>query len=208
MTAQTVYVIDADSEARVQISRYGKQAGFDVYCFASAEAFWDSPATKAGCVVIDLNTMEDSGTSFLAKIDRECLPLTVMATAKSAKISTVVKCMKAGAVEYIEKPVSALQLVRGIQHTVHVLTRRFLRLSQCRSARELIAGLTERELEVFSQITRGRSNKEVAKHLGISPRTIEIYRAKIMRKMQCESLSCLVEKAARAGIQIEEQMID
>lgn len=197
-TDPTVVVVDDDEAVRDSLKAMLEAEGFAVETFADADAFLEGyRPTPDACLLIDVRMPGMDGIELLTKLaTRVSSPPVIMITGHG-DVPMAVMAMKLGAVDFIEKPFAAETLVRSIRDALAV----------CRAAstatNELdhrLARLTEREREVLEQLVVGRSNKAIALQLGISPRTVEIHRARVMEKMQAHSLSHLVRMALAVGI--------
>jgi two-component system, LuxR family, response regulator FixJ len=194
----TVVVVDDDDAVRDSLQAMLEAEGFAVETFAAAADFLEGyRPTSNSCLVIDVRMPGMDGIELLTKLaTRVSSPPVIMMTGHG-DVPMAVMAMKLGAVDFVEKPFAAATLVRSIRDA----------LAACRPASTAtyeidgrLARLTGRERDVLEQLVVGRSNKEIALELGISPRTVEIHRARVMEKMQAQSLSHLVRMALAAGI--------
>jgi FixJ family two-component response regulator len=173
-------------------------AGFEARTFASARAFLDSSASPApSCLVLDMHLPDLSGFEIQERIARERAELPVIIVTGHGDIPMTVRAMKAGAVEFLTKPVSAEALLSA----VHGAIERSRVLLEARNSLEELrrrhAALSARECEVMALVVRGQMNKQVAGELGISEVTVKAHRGKLMRKMRARSLAELVTMASR-----------
>lgn len=196
-----VYVVDDDRAMRESLEFLLETAGFSVKLFESAAGFLDVASTLGfGCVVSDVQMPGMDGMDLLRRLkaDRTCLPVVIMTG--HGDIPLAVEAIKLGALEFLEKPFGDEQLIGAIR-TALELGRESAKseaIASDLSAR--IASLSPRERQVMDGLVAGRSNKLIARDHDISPRTIEVYRANVMTKMQARSLSELVRLALRAGL--------
>jgi len=196
-----VFVIDDDEAMRDSLEFLLGSANFDVTLFESAQHFLDAlPGVEFGCVVSDVRMPGIDGIELLKRLkaNRSTIPVLIMTG--HGDVPLAVEAMKLGAVDFLEKPFEddrligmidialkqALSGVRSEAVTVEIAAR--------------IAGLSPRERQVMEGLIAGLSNKLIAREYDISPRTIEVYRANVMTKMQAGSLSELVRLAMRAGV--------
>jgi FixJ family two-component response regulator len=189
-----VYVVDDDNAVRESLSWLLRSAGLDAETCVSAEDFVDRyRPDRPGCVVLDLRMPGMSGLQLQEKLAETDIRVPIVMISGHGDVQTAVKAMKAGAVDFIEKPFNDQLLLDAIQKSVDrdVAARRM----RCRdvSIRVRYAQLSPRERQVFDHLVRGSRNADVARALGISRRTAEAHRAKLMAKMEAHSLAELVE---------------
>lgn len=196
-----VYVIDDDRAMRESLEFLLNAAGFSVRVFDSAIGFLERASSlEFGCVVSDLQMPGMNGMDLLRRLksDRTALPVVLMTG--HGDIPLAVEAIKLGAIEFLEKPFGDDQLLGAIR-TALVLSKETVRsgaIAGDLSAR--VKSLSPRERQVMDGLVAGLSNKLIARDYDISPRTIEVYRANVMTKMQARSLSELVRLALRAGL--------
>jgi two-component system response regulator FixJ len=194
----TVVVVDDDEAVRDSLQAMLEAEGFAVETFAAAEDFLESYAPKPdSCLLVDVRMPGMDGIELLTKLaTRVNSPPVIMITGHG-DVPMAVMAMKLGAVDFVEKPFAAATLERSIRDALAVCRPASTATSEIDRR---LARLTQREREVLEQLVVGRSNKAIALELGISPRTVEIHRARVMEKMQADSLSHLVRMALAAGI--------
>jgi two-component system response regulator FixJ len=196
-----VFVIDDDEAMRDSLEFLLGSANFDVTLFELAQHFLDAlPGVQFGCVVSDVRMPGIDGIELLKRLKASRSTIPVLIMTGHGDVPLAVEAMKLGAVDFLEKPFEddrligmidialkqALSGVRSEAVTVEIAAR--------------IAGLSPRERQVMEGLIAGLSNKLIAREYDISPRTIEVYRANVMTKMQAGSLSELVRLAMRAGV--------
>jgi two-component system response regulator FixJ len=196
-----VYVIDDDEAMRDSLNFLLDSANYKVTLFESAMAFLDAlPGLEFGCVVSDVRMPGLDGIELLKrmKADHSTFPIVIMTG--HGDVPLAVEAMKLGAVDFLEKPFEDDRLVAMIETAINRAepAARSEALTQEIAAR--IASLSPRERQVMDGLIAGLSNKLIARDYDISPRTIEVYRANVMTKMQANSLSELVRLAMRAGL--------
>jgi two-component system response regulator FixJ len=196
-----VYVIDDDPAMRDSLNFLLGSAGFEVLLFESALAFLDIlPALDFGCVVSDVRMPGVDGIDLLRRLqaDRKTLPVVIMTG--HGDVPLAVEAMKLGAVDFLEKPFEDDRLVGMILASLRQDEdgAKIEAVTVDLAAR--IASLSPRERQVLDGLIAGRPNKLIARDFDISPRTIEVYRANVMTKMQAGSVSELVRLAIRAGL--------
>lgn len=195
-----VHVVDDDEAVRDSLATLLEAAGFSVSTYASAAAFLevleDAPS---GCVVTDVQMPEISGLELLRRLSDRLPQFPVIVLTGAADVPMAVEALKNGALDLIEKPYSAAAIVAAVSQALTQLQAHSNRASRKSENAERLAALSVREREVLEGVLKGQSNKEIARDLGISPRTVEAYRANLMMKMGAESLSELVRMAIEAS---------
>jgi two-component system response regulator FixJ len=196
-----VYVIDDDEAMRDSLSFLLESAGFDVTLFESALKFLDArPELAFGCVVSDVRMPGLDGIELLKRMKTRPGAFPIIIMTGHGDIPLAVEAMKLGAIDFLEKPFEDDRLITMIELAIRQAepAAKSEALTQDIVAR--IATLSPRERQVMDGLIAGLSNKLIARDYDISPRTIEVYRANVMTKMQANSLSELVRLAMRAGI--------
>lgn len=194
MTSHTiVHVIDDDEALRDSIRMFLINEGLDVRTYASADAFLAGLGpSPVGCIVTDVRMPGMSGMDLLAEIARIGLALPVIVVTGHADVPLAVRAMKKGAVDLLEKPFQGEELVEAVRRALAVGRDTQLSALSAQEAQARLATLTARETEVLDRLVRGQPNKIIAYEMGISPRTVEVHRANVMRKTEAGSLSELV----------------
>jgi two-component system, LuxR family, response regulator FixJ len=196
-----VYVIDDDEAMRDSLSFLLESAGFDVTLFESALKFLDAlPELAFGCVVSDVRMPGLDGIELLKRMKTRPGAFPIIIMTGHGDIPLAVEAMKLGAIDFLEKPFEDDRLIAMIEMAIQQAepAAKSEALTQDIVAR--IATLSPRERQVMDGLIAGLSNKLIARDYDISPRTIEVYRANVMTKMQANSLSELVRLAMRAGM--------
>jgi RNA polymerase sigma factor (sigma-70 family) len=197
-----VHVVDDDASFRTAIERRLKKAGYEVTTYPSAQHLLDRlpDENRPGCILLDVRIPGLSGPELQGRLSELGSTLPIVFLTGHADVATTVQAIKAGADDFLTKPVSSDQLLRTIQRAMahHEATREAK--SKLDIVRAHIAALTPREHEVFELVIRGKTNKEVANALGATERTIKAHRHRVMEKMQVQSLAELVSLAERVGV--------
>lgn len=191
-----VHIIDDDPDVRQSLAFLLSSAGLAVQIHDSAVSFLKiMPEIKVGCVVTDIRMPGMDGLELQRRLLELKVNLPVIVMTGHGDVSLAVEAMRTGALDFIEKPFedeTMLSAVRAaLAHHVNDAERR----ARASTIQERIGQLSDREREVLDRLVAGKANKVIAHELGISPRTVEVYRAHVMTKMQAESLSELVRMA-------------
>lgn len=197
-----VHIVDDDASFRTALERRLKLAGYRVATYASARQLLDQlPGDEeAGCILLDVRIPGMSGPELQTRLNELESTLPIVFLTGHADTATTVQAIKAGAEDFLTKPIASVQLMEAIDRAVarHELARS--RRTRVESLRALLAKLTPRERQVFDQIVRGRINKQIGYELGTTERTIKAHRHQVMEKMQVQSLAELVSIAERLGV--------
>ena len=192
----TVYIVDDEFSIRDSLKLLLESANFTVKCFESAVDFLENyDFNQAGCLILDVLMPAMSGIELQDVLVKKGINIPIIFISGHGDVTTSSKAFRAGAVDFFEKPFDNQTLLNRIDEA---LTHEIESLEKNKLKRELLKRLntlTPREQEVFKLITNSYSNKEAAKILGISHRTIDVHRAHIMEKMQAENLSDLIVMA-------------
>ena len=205
MTDEYVFVVDDDADVRDSMRLLLEVAGLKVCNYTSARQFLDDNSVKQGCLVADIRMPDMSGLELQEEVAKRHLDLPVIIMTGHGDVPLAVRAMKAGAVDFLEKPFDDERMLASVRRALEIGSRARSRNAEAVAAKNLLASLTPRERGVLDKLVQGRSNKVVAYELGISPRTVEIHRAHIMGKMDASSLSDLVrvvlaaEQASNGG---------
>ncbi|CUU20633.1 response regulator transcription factor FixJ [Bradyrhizobium barranii] len=196
-----VYIIDDDEAMRDSLNFLLDSSGFGVTLFDDAQAFLDVlPGLAFGCVVSDVRMPGIDGIELLKRMKAQQSPFPILIMTGHGDVPLAVEAMKLGAVDFLEKPFEDDRLITMIETAIRQAepAAKNEAISQDIAAR--VASLSPRERQVMEGLIAGLSNKLIAREYDISPRTIEVYRANVMTKMQANSLSELVRLAMRAGM--------
>jgi RNA polymerase sigma factor (sigma-70 family) len=197
-----IHVVDDDASFRTAIERRLKKAGYDVTGYSSARQLLDRvpDESQPGCILLDVRIPDLSGPELQDRLAELGSTLPIVFLTGFADVPTTVRTIKAGAEDFLTKPVSSEQLLRAIERAMahHEASRGQKR--KLDSFRELLASLTPRERQVFELVVQGRINKQVGRELGATERTIKAHRHRVMEKMRVQTLAELVSIAERLGI--------
>jgi two-component system response regulator FixJ len=196
-----IYVIDDDEAVRQSLEFLLKTAGMKVRTFDSAQGFLDVlPEIGAGCVVTDVRMPGITGIDLLRRLKEMGIEIPVIVITGHGDIALAVEAMKIGAIDFLEKPFDDDTLLDAVRASLTRNADTAQRNAELTEIRGRLAALSNRERQVLEGLVAGKANKVIAFDLGISPRTVEIYRANLMTKMAANSLSDLVRMAMMAGI--------
>jgi len=199
--SRNVYVIDDDEAMRDSLNFLLDSAGFVATLFETAQQFLDALPTLAfGCVVSDVRMPGIDGLELLKRLKalRSGFPIVVMTG--HGDVPLAVEAMKLGAMDFLEKPFEDERLIAMIETALRLAEPAAKSDAVAQDIAARIASLSPRERQVMDGLVAGLSNKLIAREYDVSPRTLEVYRANVMTKMQANSLSELVRFAMRAGL--------
>jgi len=193
----TIFILDDDDAVRDSLGMLMESAGYKAETFVSCREFLARPPfPPRACLLLDVHMPEMSGLQLQDEMARRGLKLPVIVMTGQADVPVAVRAMKAGAHDFIEKPFSDEIILGAIRNALTPASK----AAGDPVVAKRIAALTPREHDVMLQMVAGNPNKITAYNLGISPRTVEIHRARVMEKMAARSLSELVRMALAAGI--------
>ena len=196
-----VHVVEDDAVARQWFTDILRSAGHQVKGHADAQEFLDKlDRGIPSCLVLDMLLPGMSGMGLLQHIQNNHLEIPTICVSSYGDVPTAVAAMKAGALDFLEKPVSAQTLLNVVEQASTQHTGRRKSRDTSEEIQGLMARLTPREREVMGMIIAGLSNKEMARQMGLSPKTVEAHRAKLYTKMRADSLADLVRKGIEGNI--------
>jgi FixJ family two-component response regulator len=195
-----VHVVDDDESTRIASMRLLKGAGYDVRVYATADEFLARLPDGPGCLLLDLELPGPSGLDLQERLATADNPLPVVFLSGHGEIPDSVRAMKAGAVDFLTKPVEVFVLLDAVARAIaRDADNRDLRARQ-NQTQSRYSLLTPREREVFAHLISGQLNKQVGFDLGISERTTKLHRRQVLDKMRADSIADLVRMAADLGI--------
>ena len=202
LSSPPVFVVDDDASVRRALARLIKSADHPVQTFASAREFLgtNADAEEAACLVLDVRMPDVSGIDLQRELQTINRNLPIVFITGHGDIPMSVKAMKAGAVDFLPKPVKDTDLLRAIEQAVARSVHDRAERDELEDIQRRVEKLTPREREVMALVVRGLLNKQIAFDLGTVEKTIKVHRARVMKKMQVGSLVELVRVAEKVGI--------
>jgi FixJ family two-component response regulator len=197
----TVFLLDDEPGMLKALTRLLKAEGLTVQSFTSVKAFLESyrPETLS-CLVLDVAMPELNGLELQDRLTRSGVLVPIVFLTGHGDIPMSVQAIKAGAVDFLTKPVKDAKLLRAVRAALQRAAEQRDLISEIASLRQRYASLTPRESEVMAQVVAGQLNKQIASDLGTGEHTIKVHRARVMEKMGVESLADLVRAAERLGL--------
>jgi RNA polymerase sigma factor (sigma-70 family) len=197
----TVFVVDDDESVRRSLERLVRSVGLNVETFATAREFLsaDRPNWPV-CLVLDVRMPGMSGLDLQEELIAAGYSMPVIFLTGHGDIPMSVRAMKAGAVDFLQKPFSDQDLLDAIHRAIDQDTRARQERTEVSEIQRRVDSLTPREREVLALVVQGRLNKQIAYELGLSEKTVKAHRARVMEKMQADSLAHLVRLADKVGI--------
>ncbi len=202
MSSETiVHVVDDEEQVRKSLAFLLSISGHATRVHASATDFLElAPGLSNAVLITDLRMPDMSGVELIRRLGEVKAMLPTIVITGHADVPMAVEAMKAGAVDFIEKPFADTVLLEAVDRAISELDRRGRNQADAAGIRECVESLTERERQVMHAIVAGLPNKTIAYDLDISPRTVEVHRANVMSKMGAKSLPELVRMVLSAGI--------
>lgn len=190
-----IYIVDDNDDVRETMQLLFESVDLCAESFGSAGEFLDAyPMGQSGCLIADVRMPEMSGLELQEEMVKRSIDLPVIIITGYGDVEMAVNAMKAGAADFIEKPYKEQELLDRVHKAINQSAQKRQESSEEQMVRERLAQLTPRERQVLEFIVDGEPNKRIAYHLGISEKTIEFHRAKIMKKLEAKSLAELVRK--------------
>ncbi len=198
-----IFVVDDDAEMRERLSLALQEEGYDVICFADGAALLSLAKTRVpACIFLEVRVPGKSGLEILKKLRAEDYPAPIFITSGQGDIPTAVEAIRNGALDFIEKPPCNNAMIARVKAAITALSQAQNRTPCAKISALHIPGrepLTRREREVLSRLAVGASNKEVARQLGVSSRTVEGHRASIMKKVGVRNAAELIHRVLSEG---------
>jgi FixJ family two-component response regulator len=201
----TVFIVDDDEAVRDSLAFLMQSVGLQTECFDSADSFLQArPTQRAGCLLLDIRMPGMSGLELQGVLEERGIHLPVIFISGHADVPMAVRALKAGAFDFVEKPYNDQLLLDCVQRAIEADRQQRQSEAQLDEWRALMATLTPREQEVMELVVNGAANKVISATLGVSLKTVEAHRARVMDKLKADSISHLVRmnvvlKAAQNG---------
>ena len=198
----TIHIVDDDASLRTALERRLKKAGYEVATYPSAQQLLDRlpDDNGPGCILLDVRMPGLSGPELQTRLVELGSTLPIIFLSGFADVRTTVKTIKAGAEDFLTKPVTSEQILSAIERAMAHHQSLRATTHRLNALRTLLESLTPREHQVFDLVVQGKINKQIAQRLGTTERTIKAHRYKVMEKMGVQSLAELVSIAARLGV--------
>lgn len=199
-TEPTVFIVDDDQEVREAIQLLMESVGLTARSFASAQAYLDQfDSDSPGCLIVDVRMKGMSGLDLQQRLAQAPIHPPVIVITGHGDVPMAVRAVKAGAVDFIEKPFNDQTLLDAVHRAFDQDARNRGQASRLADIEERLTRLTPREREILDQVIAGKRNKVISLDLGISQSTVEAHRAKVMEKMEARSLSDLMRMMMAIG---------
>ena len=196
MPSELVMLVDDDPSVAKSLNRVFRSVGLDVETYASGESFLTrEPPNCPSCLVLDVRMPDTSGLDLQETLNQNKMEIPIVFITGHADVPTSVRAMKAGAVDFIEKPFRPQELLDAVRRAIARDSERRVELGRRAKIEERFLTLTPRERQVFGLVASGLPNKQVAFELGASEKTIKVHRGRVMQKMRADSLPALVRMA-------------
>lgn len=201
ITKSLVYLVDDDFSVRDSLSMLIESTGQAVKSFDSADSFLSNyNPDQAGCLILDVRMPSMTGLELQEELVRRDFAIPIIFISGHADVPDSSKAFRAGAIDYMEKPFDTQVLLTRMQEAIQKDLDTRINNAEKRKLKKRLGQLTPRENEVMILVVKGLSNKEIAKHLNVSNRTIDVHRAKLMEKMDAEDLAELTVMAMHCGL--------
>ena len=199
--APTVYVVDSSAAVRTALRAMLDSAGYRVTLFENGDAFLGSmDKLEGGCAIIDIELAPMDGFEVFRRLARNLPEVPVILTSSSGAMNQAVRALKAGAIDYIEKPFEPQHLLNSIAKAIERQQQSYGEVVERRKAVTLLQRLTPRESEILERLMLGDSTKAIARQLDISPRTVEVHRAHIVEKLEARNTADAIKTATQGRL--------
>lgn len=190
---KTVFIIDDDADFRESVEWLLESTQYAIDSYASAQEFLDAYDHRPGCLLLDVRMPEINGLALQQIMRDQDIRLPVIILTGHGDVPMAVSAMKNGALDFLEKPFDDDVLLKLVDKAMAEAEQRFSQMGEEQALREFYDTLSRREREVMELVVSGNSNREIAETLGISPKTVEVHRSRVMSKMRADNLAQLVQ---------------
>ncbi len=196
-STETVFIVDDDDDFRDSMQWLLESDDLTVVGFNSAQQFLDNYQHQSGCMLLDVRMPDINGLALQQIMIERSISLPIIVLSGHGDIPMAVSAMKHGALDFLEKPFDDEVLLRQVRQALETARNQANSQQEAQQSQGRYASLSRREKEVMTLVVSGKANREIAEVLGISPKTVEVHRSRVMSKMQADSLPNLVHQAAR-----------
>ncbi len=190
---KTVFIIDDDADFRESVEWLLESTQYAIDSYASAQEFLDAYDHRPGCLLLDVRMPEINGLALQQIMRDQDIRLPVIILTGHGDVPMAVSAMKNGALDFLEKPFDDDVLLKLVDKAMAEAEERFSQMGEEQVLKEYYDTLSRREREVMELVVSGNSNREIAETLGISPKTVEVHRSRVMSKMRADNLAQLVQ---------------
>ncbi len=190
---KTVFIIDDDADFRESVEWLLESTQYAIDSYASAQEFLDAYDHRPGCLLLDVRMPEINGLALQQIMRDQDIHLPVIILTGHGDVPMAVSAMKNGALDFLEKPFDDDVLLKLVDKAMAEAEQRFSQMGEEQVLKEYYDTLSRREREVMELVVSGNSNREIAETLGISPKTVEVHRSRVMSKMRADNLAQLVQ---------------
>jgi len=191
----TVFLVDDDTNIRNAVTVLMESVGLPLVTYPTAQEFLEKYDGRPGCLVLDVRMPGMSGLELQQRLNEQGRPLSIIMITGHADVPMTVRAVKAGAVDFLEKPFNDQVLLERVHQAIEQNTKDRRKQVERGAVSKRLSSLTPRERQVLELVVSGETNKNIATQLGISRKTLDIHRAKVMQKMEAESIAQLVHMA-------------
>ncbi len=201
MAARTIGIVDDDDALRDSLALVLRFRNYDVLEFNSGESLLaHEPMPHMDCMILDLRMKEKTGLEVLESCRARGVTVPIVVVTAFGEVSSATRALKSGAFDFLEKPVHEEQMLKVIEDALSQFDRVSAQQAERQQLEERVASLTGRERQVFDAVLLGQHNREIAADLGLSVRTVEVYKARVMEKMRVSRLAELIKLYARLEV--------
>jgi len=208
MSAAVVHVVDDDAAIRDSLKWLIESVGLQVKTYASAHTFLHQQRSNngfsLGCLLLDVRLRDMNGLLLLERLQKGNFVLPVIMISGHGDVPMAVRAMKAGALDFIQKPFNDQQLLELLQSAIALSEQKQIEQTRLQGLQSHFAQLSPRERQVMASVVGGSTNREIAERLGLSPKTVEAHRSKVMEKMAVDSLPELVKCSLALSVAVDE----